>query len=59
MYCFVLLFALVDYECVSFILFTMLENGEEGSVVKLYFKFQCENKGFKENPGGKGGPLST
>ena len=40
MYFFVLLFALVDSECVSFILFTMLEKEEEGGAVELCFKFQ-------------------
>ena len=46
MYCFVLLFALVGSECVSFILFTTLENEEEEEeeveegAVELCFKFQ-------------------
>ena len=41
MYCFVLLFALVGSECVSFILFTTLENEEEEEgVVELCFKFE-------------------
>ena len=42
MYCFVLLFALVGSECVSFILFTTLENEEEEGVKKHCFKFEPE-----------------
>lgn len=52
MYCYVLLLALIGSECVSVILFTMLENEEEGSVGKLCFKFQSlQNQGHKELPG--------
>ena len=40
MYYFVLLLALVGSDCVSFILFTALENEEEEGAVELCFKFQ-------------------
>ena len=45
MYCFVLLFALVGSESVSFILFTTFENeAEEEGAVELCFKFQLTSK---------------
>ena len=45
MYCFVLLLALVDSKCVSFILFTTLENEEEEGGVELCFKFHTSKPG--------------
>ena len=49
MYCFILLFALVGSECVSFILFTTLENeegniGEEAYFHSCYFQEQDQDQ---------------
>ena len=49
---FVSVFAFDDSECVFFILFTTLENGEEGVVVKLCVKFQSlQRQWHQELPG--------